>query len=244
MVDMESLAELHNRRFPNLPFDCGAQGAPGIMDAEEWRDWTDRKTSPDQLRIEDYLAGFDLRGKRILHIGAGNSGLAHRLAARAKEIVGTTVVDAEARLGAELGLSNYQVIVHNKYSGEALPVPPSFDFIVDNNPTSFCCCFHHLAAVVEFYVSCIGETGQLITDRAGLRFALSTNPGWGFTIDDFAQVAALASLSCYPINRDTYAFARKMPEKAPLLWRIAIGSRKLGRRSVRRLADRKRSLFA
>jgi hypothetical protein len=43
------------------------------------RNWSQKWTTPDQLRIERYIDRFDLRSKRILHIGIGNSGLARRV---------------------------------------------------------------------------------------------------------------------------------------------------------------------
>jgi hypothetical protein len=102
----KALADLRNRRFPSLPLDCGKECDPGIVDVAQWRDWTRMETTPDQLRIEDYLDCFDLADKRILHIGIGNSGLARRFSRRALEIVGTTVVEAEALQGACLALPN------------------------------------------------------------------------------------------------------------------------------------------
>jgi len=243
MSEAEILSQLR-RRFADFPFDCGTRSNPGVMDAEEWRDWTGRETSPDQRRIEDYLGAFNLDGKRILHVGAGNSGLARRLAGRAREIVATTVVEAEAKFGAGFGIPNYRVMVHNKFAADKLAVGAPFDFIVDNNPTSFCCCLRHLAAAVEFYASHLGTRGQLVTDRAGLRWTPVTNPGWGFSVEDFVAVAALAGLSCYRINRDTIVFARQAPEKPPLLWRAVTGLRKLGRSSARRLAALKKSHVA
>jgi|SRR6185312_5398664 len=232
MADMNRLAELRARQFPGLPLDCGAEAHPGIVDTEEWRDWTERKTTPDQLRIENYLAGFDLSGKRILHVGVGNSGLAQRFAGRVKEIFGTTVVGAEAERGNNLGLSNYRVVVHNKYSKDVSEVPAGFDFIVDNNPSSFCCCLRHLVAALDFYASHLADGGQVLGDRSGLAWAIDANPGWGFGLDDFAQVAALAGLSCYRINYDTFALAREEPLKPPPLWRAAIGLRSLRRRAA------------
>ena len=235
MVDLEKLAELHSHAFSHLPFDCGSQANPGITDTEEWRDWTARKTTPDQLRIEDYLSGFDLAGKRILHVGVGNSGLAERFAGRAEEIFGTTVVDAEADHGNGLALCNYRVIVHNKYSGAGAAVPSGFHFIVDNNPTTFCCCVRHLAAVLDFYRSHLAKGGQVLSDRAGLAWATDANPGWGFSLEELGQIAALCSMRCYRINYETFVIAEERPPKPSIAWRAMIGLRSLARRAERRV---------
>jgi hypothetical protein len=240
-MDPDALLQLRNLRFPQLPLDCGSPD-PGITDVDEWRDWTEMPTTPDQLRIEDYLDRFDLRGKSILHVGAGNSGLAVRFARRAREIVGTTVVASEAAHGRDLGLRNYRVLLHNKYSAESEGVSGPFDFIVDNNPTTFCCCIRHFGAVLDFYASNLAPNGQLVTDRVGLGWttdAPGSNPRWRFSFDDLAQAAPLAGLTAYRISGDTYILAREAPPRPPLRTEFGHFLRSLfgkAKRKLRRLA--------
>ena len=244
MVDSTSLAELRKRRFAELPINCGAPLQPGVDEVEKWRDWTALPTSPDQLRIEEYLSALDLGGKRILHIGAGNSGLALRFSDRAKEIVGTTISAAEAAHGAKLGLPNYRVAIHNKYSGDDGAIAGRFDFIVDNNPTTFCCCLEHLAAMLEFYAAHLAPGGQVVTDRVGLSWTVSSpgaNRRWGFSFDDLAQMAALAGLCAYRANGYVYLLAREAPRRPPLMARMARFTRSLAKavaRKLRRLVRR------
>ena len=136
MQGIERWRALQTQRFPELPFDCGKCADPGVRFSEELRDWSDKATTPDQRRMELYIDRYDLREKRILHIGIGNSGLARRFQGRVAEIVGTTIDEPEIKVAEALGLPNYRFVLHNKFSGDNQALAGSFDFILDNNPTS------------------------------------------------------------------------------------------------------------
>lgn len=204
----ERWKEVHARRFPELPLDCGNRSDPGIIYSEDLRDWSDKATTPDQHRIERYIDRFDLRDKRILHIGIGNSGLARRFHRRVGEIVGTTIDEPEIDVAKSLRLANYAFVRHNKYSGEDV-VPGRFDVIVDNNPTSPCCCIGHLAQLFRFYDSKLAEGGQIVTDREGLQWIPDgANGSWSFGFDDLRAVAAVEGFSTHRIDRSVYVLTR------------------------------------
>jgi hypothetical protein len=204
--------ELRAARFPDIPEDCGNRAAPGVFLDHESRDWTRRGTTRDQFRMERYIDRFDLAAKRILHIGVGNSGLAQRLKGRAGEIVGTTIDQPEVDWAQRIGLPRYTVLLHNKYGDDPALVPGQFDFIVDNNPTSFCCCMAHLAELFDFYTGKLAPGAQVITDQLGLGWLADDGvPRFQFDFDDLAAVARLAGLSAYRINRDVYVLSRTTP---------------------------------
>lgn len=208
----ERWQRLQRQRFPELPFDCGNRSDPGIIYSEDLRDWSDKATTPDQWRIERYIDRFDLRGKRVLHIGIGNSGLARRFHRRVGQIVGTTIDQPEIDVAQSLALPNYAFVLHNKYSARNGDVPGTFDFIVDNNPTSPCCCIRHLADLFEFYAEKLGENGQIVTDREGLGWVPDdSSPRWSFDFDDIAAVAATAGLCAFRVNRNVYVLSRSAP---------------------------------
>ena len=69
MTDLDRWRALHAQRFRELPFDCERSADPGVRFSEELRDWSDKATTPDQRRMERYIDRYDLRQKRILHIG-------------------------------------------------------------------------------------------------------------------------------------------------------------------------------
>jgi hypothetical protein len=218
MPALDAWRELHAQRFPELPFDCGRTNDPGMVYNEDLRDWSDKATTPDQLRIERYIDRYDLRQKRILHLGIGNSGLAQRLHRRTGEIVGTTVDDPEMDVARSLALPNYSFVLHNKYSGKNEDVPARFDFILDNNPTSPCCCIRHLAALFDFYTEKLADGGQIVTDRQGLGWIPEdSNPRWSFDFDDLAAIGAVSGFCAYRATRSVYALSRSAPPSPHLM---------------------------
>jgi len=214
----DAWSDLHAHRFPELPFDCGRYVDPGIRFGEELRDWSDKATTPDQRRMERYIDRYDLRRKRILHIGIGNSGLAQRFYKRVKEIVGTTIDGPEIRVARGLGLPNYRFLLHNKFSAENEAIEGSFDYILDNNPTSPSCCIRHLATLFDFYAEKLSHNGQVVTDRQGLEWIPEdSNPRWSFSFDDLAAVATIVGLSAYRANSTVYVMSRSAPHSPKLI---------------------------
>lgn len=239
---------LHATRFPELPLDCGNDVDPGVIYSEDLRDWSDKATTPDQLRIELYVDRFDLRRKRILHIGIGNSGLAKRLSPRVGEIVGTTIDDPEIRLAEKLRLPNYHPLKQNKFRAEVGRAAGKFDFIIDNNPTSPCCCLRHLAALIDFYRSSLADGGQIVTDQEGLGWVPdSSNPRWSFGFEDWQAVGEVVNLSAFRISRSVYVLAPDRPAPPGTLPLMRHALRQLGQlprkvagtiiRAARRLAQ-------
>jgi hypothetical protein len=222
--------DLAERRFPELPLDCGNDRDPGHRYCEDLRDWSDKATTPDQKRIEHYIDGFDLRQKRVLHIGIGNSSLAKRFHKRVMEIVGTTIDEPEMAVAGSLAIPKYRYVMHNKYSGDDGPVEGTFDFILDNNPTSPCCCIRHLFEMFDFYVRKLAPGGQIVTDREGLGWVPDeVNQRWRFTFGDLEMVAAAAGLGATKVNRDTYVLSRGAP--------LRRSARSLAQHWARRLAQ-------
>ncbi len=212
MTTRDCWRELHERHFAELPFDCGNRTNPGVRYCEDLRDWSDKATTPDQRRIENYIDRFDLRQKRILHIGIGNSGLARRFHRRVREIVGTTIDEPEMKVARSLAAPNYSFVLHNKFSGRDDVVEGTFDFILDNNPTSPCCCVRHLADLFEFYSKKLAPEGQIVTDRQGLEWLPhDANRRWGFDFDDLRAAGATAGFTAYRATRRVYVLSRSAP---------------------------------
>jgi hypothetical protein len=224
----EAWRDLHRVRFADLPLDCSNECNPGVIYSEDIRDWSDKATTPDQKRMELYLDRFDLQQKRILHVGIGDSGLARRFQHRVREIVGTTIDDPEMKVARAAAIPNYTFVIHNKFSGKNEVVPGQFDFILDNNPTSPCCCVRHLAELFDFYAEKLSHGGQIITDAQGLGWVPEgSDPRWGFELDDLAAAAAVAGFSTLRANKTIYVVARSAPRRAGLVPLL----RHLGRRA-------------
>ena len=205
--------ELYKLRFSDLPFDCGNANDPGIIYGPDLRDWSAKATTPDQYRIERYIDRFDLRDKRLLHVGVGNSGLAPEAEGGVlKEIVGTTIDEPEIRVAQALSYPNYSVVLHNKYSGDSAKLSGKFDVILDNNLTSPCCCMRHLAALFGFFGKRLADGGLIVTDRAGLGWIPDeSHRRWSFDFDDLAAVASAAGFTAFRVTRDVYVLSRSEP---------------------------------
>lgn len=213
MILPSGWSELHRLRFWEVPENCENISNPGVLDLPEFQDWSRRETTADQKRIERYLSGFDLRKKRLLHIGVGNSHLAARFARRAKEIVGTTNEPKEARETQVRGIPNYTIVLQNKYSAELERTPGQFDFIIDNNPLSYCCCMAHLIALFDVYQAKLAPGGQIITDRQGLSWVPPAgHPLFRIDFEDLNRIASAAGFSASKVNRNIYVLAENEPK--------------------------------
>lgn len=203
-----ALDELFVSRFPSLPADCGQDAEPGVNETEEWRHWTFRETTPDQRRIEQYLQSMSLIGKRVLHVGIGNSGLARLFANKCESIFGITISDEELAHAASLDLKNYEFIRQNKYADQKLT--GEYDLIVDNNPTGFACCRRHFAFMIRNYRASLNDGGMILTDKVGLSWISGNQPRdsrWRFSFDDWSAVAKTQGFECVAIDKFLIAWA-------------------------------------
>jgi hypothetical protein len=177
-------------RLDELPLWCG-RDVGGVDELPEWRDWSNRPTTPDQLRIEDALDTLEVRGKTFLHVGIGNSGLARRFHESAALIDGVTLQENESRFATTLGLPNYRAKVINKFSAHLVAaLNRRYDYIVDNNPTSFCCCRNHLSTMLLSYGLLLLPRGKILADAAGLAWASTPNDArWGLNVDEWFALA-------------------------------------------------------
>ncbi|WP_408586273.1 class I SAM-dependent methyltransferase [Novosphingobium sp.] len=230
MTMQHELGQLAARRIDGLPVFCGA-AAPGLIEVAEWHVWSLIPSTPDQLRIEAWLEGFALNGASILHVGAGNSLFAKRFCGHGACVTGTTVAREEVAHGESLAIPGYRVLLHNKYSGADGRDWPRFDFIVDNNPSSFGCCLDHYMAMLRFYADVLAPGGQVLVDRVGLGWSLSnaqSDARWGFAFEDLAATAELVGLRAFAVSPTIIALARENPKKPSYI-------RQLMRKIVRRL---------
>ncbi|WP_225207539.1 SAM-dependent methyltransferase [Novosphingobium huizhouense] len=165
-----------------------------------------------------------MSGARILHVGVGNSLLARRFCARGAEVVGTTIAPEEVAHGRAMGITRYDLRLHNKYRGHDGQAWGHFDFIVDNNPSSFACCLDHYMTMLKFYSDVLKPDGQFLVDRVGLGWALSADGAlarWGFSSEDLASTAALVDLRVEPVTADILAVSRGEPVRPSAIRRTA-----------------------
>ena len=171
-------------------------------------DFSDCRTTVDQQRIEAVLDSLDLAGKRLLHVGVGNSGLALRFHGRCQAIDGLTVAERELTRGIGLGLPNYRVHLLNKYSRDFLTtLQPGYDVIVDNNLASYVCCAFHYARMLDHYRWALAPGGEILTDQRGMGWVVR-DQRWRMTYDDLAKVGARFGLQSLRVTDDVYALRR------------------------------------
>jgi hypothetical protein len=135
-------------RWFRAPLFCGDVPPP-------YRDvaWHD-DTSPDQLRIEAAILPLVRPTDVVLHVGVGSGRLGRRLPAA--RVDGITVAPGEP--GARMDKHH------------ALPEGP-YDWVVDNNPSSFACCRRHFLGYLDAVAARLAPGGRFVTDVVGLAYA-------------------------------------------------------------------------
>lgn len=193
------LAEFLATRFAALPADCGNEAVPGTDESPRNRDWSARPTTRDQARIEEVIAPLLMPQSRLLHVGIGNSGLARRFCGQVAQVDGVTISHAEIEQANSLHLPNYIVRLLNKYGRDFATLIGPYDFILDNNPTTFACCRAHFARMMQTYAAMLALGGILVTDKAGLKHLASDNSTlarWSFSSADWLSLAQVMGLAC------------------------------------------------
>jgi hypothetical protein len=197
-----------NSRFKDIPQYCETEDVIGVDEVPEWRDWTNRETTPDQTRIETYLCRSCSGNEKVLHVGIGNSLLASRFSSVFSLIVGISITEHEVETAISKKIHNYYPILMNKYSSTfENSFGREFDIIIDNNPTSFSCCVVHFERMLETYSRILKKDGRIITDKVGLNFVSSApeaNRRWKFNFEDWVMVTELFGMITEVFDDYTY----------------------------------------
>jgi hypothetical protein len=205
-----SAMKLWRERFQGLPLYCGNETPSGQREPGDWGNWTERETTPDQARIENYIAPLIAGKDMILHIGIGNSKFADRFCSQVGTIVGITIEASELSLARTYKLENYYTLLLNKFSTQfTTMLEPGFRFIVDNNPSSYACCFFHFFRMMQTYRHLLRVGGALLTDREGLaHYPEGGNSRTGFDLDDLSAFAELLDMTVRDVDGSVYAIKR------------------------------------
>jgi hypothetical protein len=201
-------------RFAGVIRICARDRDPGIDEWTEWQIWTHYATTSDQLRIEDQLDHLVEGSSSILHIGAGNSSLGRRFAPRVARVVATTRHDEERTFAEGMSIENYVVLTANKFSDDMDRIEGQFDFIVDNNPSSFACCIFHFSRMLTAYMELLARNGGLLlTAQPGLGWVCPGNdPRWSLQWDDWALLGEILQMPVRRVTDFVYAMQR-IPER-------------------------------
>jgi len=166
--------------------------------------WISRKTTSDLRKIQTYLSGIE-ESLEVLQIGIGNSSLYRVMESTPmKRLVGVTIVDDELNYAAsefpEVFNDRYKVFVANKYSDDIKEVGENFDFIVDNDISSYSCCNHHFLKMLANYYSLLKPGGTVLVGLKGLGYFDS---GFGLTE---AMMERLAKEYKFGFSVDQYCY--------------------------------------
>jgi hypothetical protein len=199
------MKHLSQRHFSKVPLMCASVEDPGIDEIPR-QIWIDKATTPDQERIEDYLVKIIKPQNTILHVGIGNSSLARKLCYKGVVVLGITIHEEELMHANALGICNYLVLLVNKYSVDMTSINRRFDFIVDNNPSTYACCLYHFCYMFVAYKRLLREGGAILTAEPGLGWVVKNgNPNWALRPDDWALIASTLNLSAAQVDDFVYS---------------------------------------
>lgn len=167
-------------RYHSFPANCGESSFVKLSYSDG--SWTTRKTTKDLRNIEAFLSPHTDPIK-VLQIGVGNSSLYKNIRHRTSKFVGITVVEDEVDFAKqsfpdEYG-SKYKVTVCNKYSSRLVTLGVGFDYIVDNDISSYACCKKHFNDMLEAYSRMLSKNGKILIGFNGLGYFDS---GFGMTM--------------------------------------------------------------
>ncbi len=195
-----------------IRWDCGDEVDPGNDEVSEWRDWSERESTEDQQRIERFLKTLRLDGTRFLHVGIGNSAFARTFCAAAALVDGITIQPGEIERAARL--PGYRTFLVNKFAMDLPAVlPRRYDFIIDNNPSSYACCRKHFLTMMSSYTRLLAPEGSILTDLHGLWWVSTGNDvRWRLSPKTWFQIGSLFDLE--GITHDETVLGLRRPASA------------------------------
>jgi hypothetical protein len=181
---------------------------------EDDSDYSLKKTTKPEVRVAQQLAALQLANKNLLHIGVGNSEIALAMAATLARIDGITIMPNEKRRADDLEIANYSVLLANKYAPNlAELLPAEYDFIIDVNLASFCCCQFHFDAMMKNYAAVLRPSGLILTDFDGMLWVQKgVDRRWLLDFDDLVWIGREYGLVAVAL--DDRVFGLQKPGRA------------------------------
>ena len=168
--------------------------------------WVKIRVTDDQLRIEAVLKELDIKDKKLLHVGVGSSSLASQFNYLADHIDGITVMPEEKKHADSLNLSKYNVYIINKYSNDLKALESSYDFIIDNNLSSFACCKHHYSLMIHNYIDKLNKDGMILTDELGMKYY--EDYAFGIEFEDLQKLEKEFPVKVLKFNENVFAIQK------------------------------------
>jgi hypothetical protein len=168
----------------SLISDCG--GPYDLTSEHTITCWEDMPTSPAESAIISYLVeNTDLvAGKRLLHVGIGNSELPRALIDFLSSYVGITISAPEVDRFKRMfdARSNMVGLLINKYDQRDYPkIDGKFDLIVDTLLKSVACCEKHFDEMMRFFAGRLTPCGKIVTTENGVQFGWTGDRSRAYT---------------------------------------------------------------
>lgn len=160
--------------------------------------WISRGTTSDLKSMQVFLGSIE-QPVKVLQIGIGNSSLFESLQGKLNNtVVGITIVSDELEYAKsvfpdEFG-NRYKVFIVNKYSDEIRTVGSGFDYIVDNDISSYACCKYHFFRMLKNYHQLLNQGGTVLVGHRGLEYF---DCGFGLTESMMRRIARKYSFELY-----------------------------------------------
>ena len=192
-------------RYVSFPRKCADFETPTITYSDG--SWVNRGTTRDLRNIQDFL--LQQTGPlSVFQAGIGNSSLYSLLKDKMNRFVGVTIVQdeieyAKQQFPDDVG-TKYNAQLLNKYTDALLALGKDFDFIVDNDISSYACCRHHFHIMLDTDHDLIKENGAILIGFRGLGYFDS---GFGLTEEGMRKIAAQHNMIfdqndyCYLLKR-------------------------------------------
>jgi hypothetical protein len=164
--------------------DCG--GPFDLTPDHTISSFESQPTSEAEVAIIAFLKSEPRRyaGKRLLHVGVGNSSLPAELAADLARYIGITISLPEIAQFEQkfAGVENAKAVLLNKYDRRMYAkLNGEFDIIVDTLLKSFACCEKHFGQMMKFFTSKLRSGGTLITTETGVQWGWKGNTKRAYT---------------------------------------------------------------
>lgn len=169
---------------------------PQLWQDEQWLTKNPERISSAQVDINRYLRMAEdvYKGKKLLHIGIGNSSMFRELSDVFAVIDGMTNVTQELEVGRTYGSpEQYRIYMMNKHDPDQLAtLDHDYDIIADTNLKSFSCCIEHWMSFLEGILNKLKPGGKLISHTAG--FGGYMSPIYGNVMDNSLKMEELVQL--------------------------------------------------
>ena len=163
--------------------------------------WVNRKTTKDLRKIQEYLTKKE--GKMsVFQVGIGNSSLFECfLDNKNVDLFGITISDEELAYAREKFSSEidirYNIRYMNKYSDELKLIQQRFDYIVDNDLSSYSCCKKHFFLMLDNYKRLLNKEGEVLVGFEGISYFDS---GFGLSELSLKRIALEKGFTFYKGN--------------------------------------------